>query len=227
MKIAKVLSLIVLLFFISSSIAQTRLAGNVSNSKSKPIAKALIYLDSINSNVKTDKRGYFEVMVPETVKDVNVFSHKYGLLSSPFNGERKMDFIFIDGKKSAKERMKESDYVTLDYDDVEKKYIAIKVESLDASNQIDTARFRNIYDLLRNRLTGVRITSDNKIIIRGVSSIISSQDPLFVVDGTIVSSIDHILPVDVDKVSVIKDSGASMYGSRGANGVILITTKKQ
>lgn len=226
MKNSKVLAIVIFAFFGAFSFAQTRLAGNVSNSKSKPIAKAQIFLDSINSNVTTDKRGYFEVMVADGVKDINVFSNKYGLLSSRYNGERKMDFIFIDGKRSSKERFKEGDDISIGYDELEEKYLAIKVESVKADEQIDSVQFRNIYDLIRNRLSGVRVTSDNKIIIRGVNSIISSQDPLFVVDGSVVSSIDYILPLDVKNVSVLKDSAAAIYGARGANGVILITTKK-
>lgn len=214
------------MFFIAFSFAQNRLVGNVSNSKSKPIGNAQIFLDSINSNVTTNKKGYFEVMVTEGVMDINVFSNKYGLLSSEYNGESKMDFIFIDGKRSAKERLKEGDNISIEYDELEEKYLAFKVESVKGDEQIDALQFNTIYDLIRNRLSGVRVTTDNKIIIRGVNSIISSQDPLFVVDGSVVSSIDYILPVDVISVSVLKDSAASFYGSRGSNGVILIKTKK-
>ena len=102
----------------------------------------------------------------------------------------------------------------------------MKVEEVDAEERIDATRFLSIYDLIRDRVSGVRVSSDNKITIRGVNSFISSQDPLFVVDGNIVSSIDFILPVDVDKISVLKGSEASMYGTRGANGVLVIKTKK-
>ena len=220
------LSLVVVLFFVAFSFGQNRVSGTVISSKNKPIANALIYLDSINSSVKTDKIGYYEVMVPENVKYINVFSNKYGLLSSEYNGVRKIDFIFIDGKRSARDRLKEGDNVSIGYSEVEKKYVAIKVERVNAEEQIDVLRFQTIYDLLRNRLPGVRVTRDNKIIIRGVNSIISSQDPLFVVDGSVVSSIDHILPVDVKNVSVLKGYETSIYGTRGSNGVILIKTKK-
>lgn len=220
------LSLVVFLFLVAFSFGQNRVSGTVLSSKNKPIANALIYLDSINSSAKTDKIGYYEVMVPENVKYIIVFSNKYGLLSSEYNGERKVDFIFIDGKKSAKDRLKEGDNVSIGYSEVENKYVAIKVESVNAEEQIDTSIFLTIYDLLRNRLSGVRVTSDNKIIIRGVNSIMSSQDPLFVVDGSVVSSIDYILPVDVKSVSVLKGPETSFYGTRGSNGVILIETKK-
>ena len=166
------LSLVVFLFFVAFSFGQNSVSGTVINSKNKPIANALIYLDSINSSAKTDKIGYYEVMVPENVKYINVFSNKYGLLSSEYNGERKVDFIFIDGKKSAKDRLKEGDNVSIGYSEVEKKYVAIKVESINTKKQIDAKRFLTIYDLIRDRLPGVRVTNDNRIIIRGVNSMI-------------------------------------------------------
>ena len=62
----------------------------------------------------------------------------------------------------------------------------------------------------------------NKIVIRGVNSI-NSTDPLFVVDGIVVSSIDDISPSMVKSIEILKGSETSIYGSRGANGVILIT----
>ena len=226
MKNYSALSLVVFLFFVAFSFGQNSVSGTVISSNNKPIANALIYLDSINSNVKTDKIGHFEVMVPENVKYINVFSNKYGLLSAEYNGERKIDFIFINGKRSAKDRLKQGDKVSIGYNEVEKKYVAIKVESVNAEEQIDGLRFKNIYDLLRNRVAGVRVTSDNKIIIRGVNSMISSQDPLFVVDGSVVSTIDYILPVDVKSINVLKGPETSIYGTRGSNGVILIETKK-
>lgn len=226
MKNYSALSLVIFLFFVAFSFGQNSVSGTVISSKNKPIANALIYLDSINSSVKTDKIGHFEVMVPKNVKYINVFSNKYGLLSAEYNGERKIDFIFIDGKRSAKDRLKQGDKVSIGYNEVEKKYVAIKVEHVNAANQIDGLRFKNIYDLLRNRVAGVRVTSDNKIIIRGVNSMISSQDPLFVVDGSVVSTIDYILPVDVKSINVLKGPETSIYGTRGSNGVILIETKK-
>jgi len=220
-------TLLVALFLTGTSgFAQHNLSGTVFNGKNKPIVGALIYLDSINSNVITNSDGYYEVVVPSEVKDINVYARKYGLLSSEFNGETKMDFVFLDGKLAAKDRLKGANVVNVGYNEVDKKYVAVGVASFNAEEKIEAFRFQTIYDLIANRLSGVRVTSDQKIIIRGVGTLISPQDPLFVVDGTIVSSIDHILPVDVKKVNVLKGSEAAIYGSRGANGVILISTKK-
>lgn len=223
MKNYSVLSLGALLFFITFSFGQNKIIGKVVNSKYKPISNAIIYLDSINSNVKTDKKGFFEVEVAENVKYINVYSNKYGLLSCEYNGESKVDFIFIDGKISSKDRLKEGENISIGYIEDEKKYITYKVESIDAEKQFDAVGYTTIYDLLRGRFPGVRVTNNNEIIIRGVSSLIVQQPPLFVVDGFEIPSIAHILPVNVKSIRILK-SGAS-YGIRGANGVILITTK--
>ena len=62
-------------------------------------------------------------------------------------------------------------------------------------------------------------------MIQGTSSIMLSSDPLFIVDGMPVSSLDDITPVMVKSIEVLKGSAAAVYGSRGANGVILITLR--
>ena len=68
------------------------------------------------------------------------------------------------------------------------------------------------------------VSTDNKILIRGVNSINSSSDPLILVDGVEMSDISSLNPADVKSVDVIKDGSSAIYGMRGANGVILITT---
>ncbi|MCW5519423.1 TonB-dependent receptor plug domain-containing protein [Aureitalea sp. L0-47] len=216
----------VVIFLFTSGYAQTKVTGTVSNNKNKPLSGAMIYLDSINSNVTTDKKGRYSVMLMGDVKTIHVYSPKYGLLSHDYNEEEKIDFVYIDGRLPANERLDTKDRVAIGYNEENEKYMAMKVEQVDAEERIDATRFLSIYDLIRDRVSGVRVSSDNKITIRGVNSLISSQDPLFVVDGNIVSSIDYILPVDVDKISVLKGTETSMYGTRGANGVIVIKTKK-
>ena len=64
-----------------------------------------------------------------------------------------------------------------------------------------------------------------RIIIRGIGSINSSNDPMILVDGSEITDLSTINPNDVKSVDVLKDASSSIYGVRGANGVILITTK--
>ena len=97
------------------------------------------------------------------------------------------------------------------------------VGHVDFEKQNET--YRDIYSYLQGKVAGV-VVQGGKVYIRGINSINSGTDPLFVVDGIAVEDISWINPHDVKSIDVLKDSSAtSMYGVRGANGVILITTK--
>lgn len=89
--------------------------------------------------------------------------------------------------------------------------------------------YSNIGEYLQGRVPGLIVTRSGgsyKYSIRGINSINSPTDPLFVVDGCIVMDISHLNPTDVKSVEVLKDASASIYGTRGACGVILITTRR-
>lgn len=94
----------------------------------------------------------------------------------------------------------------------------------------DVVSYSNIWEYLRGKVPGVYIGdsaagSTPQIIVRGLNSINSSTQPLIMVDGQETADISWLNPNDVASVSVLKDASASIYGSRGANGVILFTTK--
>lgn len=94
------------------------------------------------------------------------------------------------------------------------------VEALDHN---DT--YHDIYSYIQGKVAGV-VVRGNKIYIRGINSINSGTDPLIVVDGTYMEDISGINPHDVKSIDVLKDASATtLYGMRGANGVIVITTK--
>ena len=90
-------------------------------------------------------------------------------------------------------------------------------------------------DNLRGKVSGVNIFSNssqpgaysNRVIIRGVATINSSSNPLYVVDGVVMENFDLVNPNDIESMEVLKDaSAAAIYGARGANGVIMVTTKR-
>jgi len=88
----------------------------------------------------------------------------------------------------------------------------------------DAQSYSNIYDYMRDKLPGVQVFPDNKILIRGVNSINASTDPLILVDGVETHDVSYLDPKQVKSMEVIKDGTAAIYGVRGANGVILIKT---
>ena len=85
--------------------------------------------------------------------------------------------------------------------------------------------YTDMYDYLRGRVPGVTVTSSNSIIIRGISSN-NQTEPLILVDGVEIDDLSTVDPNMVDTVEVLKDGSSSIYGIRGGNGVILITTKR-
>lgn len=220
MKISKILLTICLLFVIFGY-SQNKLTGKVVDFNNKPVAKAKIYLDSIYSKVVTNKNGDFEISVPAKVSTINVYSHEYGLLSSKYNNENKMSFVFLEAGKS--KRIEKGTDVSIAYSKSEDKYVA---KSQSTSTQSDKRTYNTIYEMIRGKVAGVSVSRDNKITIQGVSSINFISEPLFVVDGMIVSNIDYIIPNNVKSIRVLKGAEASVYGSQGSSGVIVITTIK-
>ena len=89
----------------------------------------------------------------------------------------------------------------------------------------DNEVYTDMYDYLRGKVAGVLVKGDNTIIIRGVTTMNSSTEPLILVDGVEITDLNLINPNDVYSVDILKDASASIYGLKGANGVILITTK--
>ena len=92
---------------------------------------------------------------------------------------------------------------------------------------MDFSQYRDIYELIQGRFAGVQIIGSD-IVIRGINSINSSSAALIVVDGITVdaATLRSIPPIQVKSINVIKDGSAAIYGSRGANGVVIIETRR-
>ena len=119
----------------------------------------------------------------------------------------------------------EDEEVNVGYGSMKRKDITSSVSSLQV-NEKEVTTYTNMYDYLRGRVSGVQVTSDNRILIRGINSINLSTDPLIILDGAEITDLSVINPNDVESVTVLKDGSASIYGVRGANGVIIITTRR-
>lgn len=86
--------------------------------------------------------------------------------------------------------------------------------------------YSNIYEYIQGRVAGVEVRG-TEIRIRGERSILGDNSPLFIVDGMVVDDIGFISPDHISRIDVLKDaSSTAIYGARGANGVIIITTRK-
>lgn len=85
--------------------------------------------------------------------------------------------------------------------------------------------YKDIYEYLQGKVPGVQIVGTS-IRIRGINTATGNTDALVILDGMEVSDVSDVNPADVASVEVLKDSESTLYGMRGANGVVIITTKK-
>ena len=121
----------------------------------------------------------------------------------------------------------EQDSVNVGYGYVKRKNLVNSVSKVPMEND-QKMSYNDIGEYLMGRVPGLTVMKTGttyRYIIRGLSSINSQTDPLFIVDGVEVMDISYLNPRDVKSVEVLKDSSASIYGTRGACGVILITTR--
>ncbi len=198
--------------------------GTVTDTEMYPVAGALIVIDLQDSGTKTRKNGTYKIKVRPDVRSVGVYTSNMGSAVTVFEGQQKIDFV-LDGTEAMVNFapvVREGDTkVDIGYGTAKKKDVNTDVGYIDGQT-VDNASYSNIYDMIQGKVPGVDVVG-NTITIRGIGSLNLSSDPLFVVDGVVVSSIDNISPREVKSISVLKGSSAAIYGTRGANGVILIT----
>ena len=107
-----------------------------------------------------------------------------------------------------------------------------KIRRRDSTSATSTVRvkrgtgYSDIYEYLQGRVAGLEVNGTT-LRIRGDRSILGNNEPLILVDGVVTDDISYISPDEVERIDVLKDAASTaIYGSRGANGVILITTRK-
>lgn len=138
--------------------------------------------------------------------------------------ERRLERALMDSLRLA---AFEQDSVNVGYGYVKRKNLVNSVSKVPMENDQNMS-YNDIGEYLMGRVPGLTVIKTGmtyKYIIRGLGSINSQTDPLFIVDGVEVMDISYLNPRDVKSVEVLKDSSASIYGTRGACGVILITTR--
>ena len=105
------------------------------------------------------------------------------------------------------------------------------VSTVDVQKLKEQTSYQSIYDYIKDTVPGVEVIGTGgtpEILIRGIRSINGSNEPLILLDGMEIHDLNMISPNDVDYITVLKDASmTAQYGSRGANGVILITTRKR
>lgn len=198
-----------------------KISGHVVDGTLTPVANAIVMLDGEKTDVQTDQKGIFSIKVKPGNTKVGIFTMTNGILEEPLDGRKTINFKF-EGTVPLKvvETDPLDEAVDIGYGSVKKRSMTGTVNKIDGTNP-KYASYRNIYDMIRGEVAGVQVVG-NSIRIQGIGSLTLSTEPLYVVDGMVVSSIGDIQPFNVKSIEILKGSSASIYGSRGANGVILI-----
>jgi len=202
------------------------ITGEVRDMNKLPVPDAIIMIDNINTNILTDKNGSYKIKVKRSAQKISIVSPA-GLTEENINGRTTINFNLkgsVLGQMNNQVNVPKDEEINMGYGTVKKSDLTQSIGKINGTN-IKYASYSSVYEMLKGEVAGVEVIGTS-IKIRGASSFQMSTQPLFVVDDVIVSSIDNIIPQMVKSIEVLKGSGAAIYGSRGANGVILITTKK-
>jgi TonB-dependent SusC/RagA subfamily outer membrane receptor len=201
------------------------ITGLVVDANNNPVADAVVVVDNKKTIVKTNQQGSYKIKVKPSAEKIGIYAGKTGVVEEPIDGRNTINFNLTDfvNKQAEDQTDAGEEEISVGYGSSKKKNLTQPVSKLDTRDS-RFASYRTIYDMIRGELPGVQV-SGTSIKIQGATSISGSTEPLFVVDGDVAFSIENISPQMVRSVEVLKGSAAAIYGSRGANGVILINLK--
>ncbi|TVZ57335.1 TonB-linked SusC/RagA family outer membrane protein [Lutibacter sp. Hel_I_33_5] len=223
----KIAILACLLFSLQSLSSQNKtITGVVSDSSGTPLPGVSVLIKGTSKGTDTDFDGKYSLSVASSGSEL-VFS-SIGMKSKTILvGDRtKIDVVLEEDTQSLDE------VVVVGYGSKKKSLVTGAISSIN-SEQIKSSSNQRVEQVLQGRTSGVTVSSSSgspgsgaKIRIRGAgSSGVSS--PLFIVDGMKASSIADIAPSDISNIEILKDAAsAAIYGTEGANGVVIITTKR-
>lgn len=192
-----------------------------------PVIGASIQVEGTSNGCITDIDGNYTL--PNVPANATlVFSYiGYQTQKIAVGGKTKIDV------KLAEDSQLLQEVVVVGYGVQRKSDLTGAVASVKAADALKNTPTGNVSDALQGRMAGVSVlsgsgnpTEDNTIRVRGINSITAETGPLVVIDGFIGGSLQSLNPADIQSIEVLKDASATaVYGSRGANGVILVTTK--
>ena len=215
-----------MMFCVTSISAQT-VKGNVTDNTGEPIIGAsVIEVGTAGNGGVTDIDGNFVVDLKGKSKKLKISYIGMKAKEVSVAGKSVINIKLEDDNTTL------NDVVVIGYGTVRKKDLTGSVSSI-SDKQIANIPVSNVSEAMTGKMAGVNITTtegspdaDVKIRVRGGGSLSQDNSPLYIVDGFPVSSISDIAPSEIQSIDVLKDaSSTAIYGARGANGVIIVTTK--
>ena len=216
----------ILLLFSTTIFAQEKeITGKVTDATTgQPVAGTTVTVEGTTTGAQTDATGNFKIKVPQSNSRLVISSVGYEPKAVPLAGKSSVDVAL----KATASTLNE--VVVTGYSSQKKKDITGSVAVVNVSNmkQIPTG---NVSQALQGQASGVTILSsglpggDVNVMVRGITSTGSSA-PLVIIDGT-PGELSNLNSNDIESIQVLKDAGAAaIYGVRGSNGVVVVTTKR-
>lgn len=242
--------LIVLFFLLINSIvvAQKKVTGTITDQNDLPLSGATVFEKGTNNGTAADFDGNYEISVAGENSVLVISFLGYKAQEIEVGSKEEINAVLYPKSEGLKQ------VVVVGYGEQERGEVASAITSL-KPNQEQLNNSKSVEDYMQGRAAGVYVSSNGfepgaptSIKIRGTNSLTGNSQPLYVIDGIIMSSatedvsdplvggssylspqagITGLNPRDIENVEILKDAAAtSIYGSRGANGVIIITTKQ-
>lgn len=209
----------------AESLADISVTGKVVDEKGEELIGVSVKVKGTTRGASTDVTGSFKLTAPENATLIFTYVG-YQTTEVPLQGKKTLRVV-LKGSNSQLDEV-----VVIGYGTVKKKDLTGAVASVNAET-ISAMPVSSALEAISGRVSGVQISStegspnaEMVVRVRGGGSITGDNSPLYIVDGFPLSSISDIAPGDIESIDVLKDaSSTAIYGSRGANGVVVITTK--
>ncbi|QCR25074.1 TonB-dependent receptor [Pontibacter sp. SGAir0037] len=201
--------------------------GKVTSDTGEPLIGASVSLKGTSSGAIVGVDGTYRLSVPDEGGVLVISYLGYVSQEVAVNGRTVIDVVLQTDAKAL------SEVVVIGYGTQERKDITGAVSTV-SSEAFESRPNTQVASLIQGKAAGVQVNSSSgrpgqglNIRIRGTNSINAGSDPLYVVDGVPTTDTRSLNPADIESISILKDaSSAAIYGAQGANGVVLITTKR-
>ena len=224
----KRMSIVVLLFLLGgTAFANITVSGRVVDSASEPLIGVSVQVQGTSSGTITDMDGAYSLSVDPQAK--LVFSYVgFTQIVESVNGRTLINVLLKESTLAIDE------VVVIGYGSTSKKEITGSIATVKSEN-FNQGSFTNAMGMLQGKVAGLTIVNPNgadpqadyEFLLRGTNTLTSGQGPLIIIDGVAGSDMKNINFQEVESIDVLKDgSAAAIYGTRGTNGVIIITTKR-
>lgn len=211
----------------NSGKVQETIHGKVTDKTTgEPLPGANVFIKGTTMGSATNAKGQYSLSVPSLSDTLIVSYIGYQQKEVPIDGRTTIDIALLSKTVSGKQ------LVVIGYGSVQKKNLIGSVSQV-SSEKFKSQPLTRVDQAMQGQMAGVQVLTPTgqpgqplEIRVRGEASISASNSPLYVVDGVPVNDITNLNPDDIASIEVLKDAASTaIYGSRGANGVVLITTK--